>query len=299
MDLSNLVKTYNDRLRHNFFGPFILSWCIVNWKLIFFLIVSDYEASIRIDEGLKYTDTYSLVLIPLAVSLFNIFLMPYISWFFDKPKYHVTALNDKREKIRTDTLLGYQLESAKVEFDIEQLRIGEKMKKEYDNKILDFKKELEGKVNHIQNLNEKLNTSNTEIEKFKKELKKAIDNSTSLEAKLNTGFSLDEMKHIQSAIANLSMINYTTSFMGIAEKFHYYKSIKKRKDYNPIKSFLENIGRNGKVNKKDFYSLSKSIQEYLIKNLVNESIDESKENVINLNENGMIVSLLFKTEINL
>ena len=70
------MKAISDRLSHPVMGVFALSFVAVNWEPIFFLIVSDEHADVRIVNAKAYCSQSSLIWAPLALTFMYVALSP-------------------------------------------------------------------------------------------------------------------------------------------------------------------------------------------------------------------------------
>ncbi len=167
-ETKDILKNIKERFSSPFYGTFIISWLICNWKiwyLTFFvdsdILFKDLEA-IKIDYiiDLYRVDSFWSFLWPFLGKLFVcplisawsiVFLMPKLTFYFLK-KHEENRKNELEIKFKTDK-------------DILKIK-NEKLKKERET--LDEEKVLEERRKEIEQVKSKQEVWDREYEKFKK-----------------------------------------------------------------------------------------------------------------------------------
>lgn len=95
--LETLFTTANQRIKSPFFGSFIFSWIIINWKPIFYFLFSDDKISIKIKNiEESYEFIQNSILYPLLLSFIYVVIFPYINQFIHW--LTIKAENSKRDE---------------------------------------------------------------------------------------------------------------------------------------------------------------------------------------------------------
>lgn len=82
--IKSVIDASNDRLKNPLIGSFIISWTILNWKLVFILLFSSLKMTERIELIDKSYAEYSINFWwPLLVSLLYTIAIPYIMFGMD------------------------------------------------------------------------------------------------------------------------------------------------------------------------------------------------------------------------
>jgi hypothetical protein len=139
--LNSIYDTYKDRLKNPFFRSFLFSWIAFNWKPLSIIIVSKDSIYHRIEviETCYDPNWYNLI-IPLAIAIAYILVLPYIMWGLD---YLTKTAIISRRDIAINIQIEKQKSSRKMILD--KIDIEENMKEfleksEANKKSLDRKK---------------------------------------------------------------------------------------------------------------------------------------------------------------
>ena len=81
-DLKEIYEVYSSRLKSPIFGCFVLSFLVVNWKVVFYLFFSDAPAELRITYFDSHTTMQSLLCWPLFWGAFGVLAYPWINYVF-------------------------------------------------------------------------------------------------------------------------------------------------------------------------------------------------------------------------
>nr|DAL63573.1 MAG TPA_asm: hypothetical protein [Caudoviricetes sp.] len=112
---SSLKSNLADRVRSPFYGSFIISWIVINWKPILVFLLSKKNIYAVINDLSAYSDARYQLYYPVAATLFLVFIMPVIAAiysFFHSWVVHVSDsgtgfknwLNEKSETKRNNKL---------------------------------------------------------------------------------------------------------------------------------------------------------------------------------------------------
>lgn len=133
-----------DRLKNPVIGAFILSWTIINWKVIFILIFSVKSIEEKIDSiDANYSGWNSNFWLPLVISVFYIVILPYIMALFDS--LAVWAVNRRKEISHEHKIedIHNKQELAAEEWQLEKIKGGSPDDIEYlKDRVLALEAEL-------------------------------------------------------------------------------------------------------------------------------------------------------------
>src|SRR5688572_8186474 len=73
------IEAVKRRLSHPVAGVFALVWILFNWRMLFFLAVSDRPAEARIDASLEYLNHWSGITFPTLLTFVYLALSPWLS----------------------------------------------------------------------------------------------------------------------------------------------------------------------------------------------------------------------------
>lgn len=194
--LETFFSNIRQRIKSPFFGSFIFSWIIINWKPISYFIYSKDKMlhKIIVIES-SYENLGNALWRPLFLSLFYVIISPYVNQVINK--LISTAAKNKRNeehKIKMDQIDNAH-ELAIKEKELENILSGNRDISQLNEKIqslnqenLNLKDTLQNKDKIIGDYGEQLNSVNLELQRanknlqFEKNLKK--DNELN-EKKLN------------------------------------------------------------------------------------------------------------------
>lgn len=151
--LTNLFKTSGERIKNPLIFSFLLSWLAVNWAPIAILFLSGKEIEKRV-FFLKefYGNPINTILLPLAIALFYVLLLPYITWGLD-------ALVKKAKSGRTGNLHNETIEKWKKRIEIAMHEHQYEQQKAGKNNL----KEINDQLRVIKDQNQLLNRNNKEL----------------------------------------------------------------------------------------------------------------------------------------
>tara|TARA_R110002050_G_scaffold114933_1_gene230853 strand:- start:445 stop:1278 length:834 start_codon:yes stop_codon:yes gene_type:complete len=134
--LETLFSTANQRIKSPFFGSFIFSWIIINWKPIFYFLFSDDKISLKIKNiETSYEFFQNSILYPLILSFLYVVVFPYINQFIHW--LTIKAENSKRieyHKLKIEQIENSQ-ELAEKEKTLEDIRSGNRDISQLNEKI--------------------------------------------------------------------------------------------------------------------------------------------------------------------
>lgn len=121
--IKSIFFPFSERAKSHFFGTFIVSWAIINWKIlftIFFFGHSDFHGQNIVDfiETHYLNNACKPFLFPLTSSLIYIFLWPYVDLelfkFVEKNKR--TKIDEKIKIGREHLVQGNLYYDLKLDF---------------------------------------------------------------------------------------------------------------------------------------------------------------------------------------
>ncbi|TMM31135.1 hypothetical protein FDT66_03980 [Polaribacter aestuariivivens] len=185
--LETIFSTANQRIKSPFFGSFIFSWIIINWKPIFYFLLSDDKINTKINIIQdKYEFFQNSLLYPLLLSFIYVVVFPYINQFIHW--LTLRAEESKRNeyyKLRR-TQNSYLQELAEQEKTLEDIRSGNRDIAQLSEKIELLNKDndrlkvtIQNKDEAISDYGEQLNKITTENQQYKIELSKITEELTS------------------------------------------------------------------------------------------------------------------------
>ncbi|PKC39250.1 hypothetical protein V461_21745 [Pantoea ananatis BRT98] len=174
--LDSLRMNINQRVKSPFYGAFIISWIIFNWKPVLILLFSKKDINIIIDELSKYNSskfqfwypvlltTVVITLLPLLGALYTYF-DSYVGHWSDQGKGFKEVLNKKSE-------LNRKLSEDKKKKENEELLAEKsaaiaKLKKQEQDDILQTEK-IKQEIHDLPQVRQSINSLGLENESLKK-----------------------------------------------------------------------------------------------------------------------------------
>jgi hypothetical protein len=242
--LEILFSTAKQRIKSPFFGSFIFSWLIFNWKPIFYFLFSDEKISMKIE---KIENSFEFIqnslLYPLFLSFIYVLVFPYINQFIHW--LTIKAENSKREeyhRLKIEQIRNSQI-LAEEEKNLEDIRSGNRDVSQLNERINLLIKDNERLKETIQN-------KNKTISDFGEQLDKVINEKQHYAIELSK-FNQELSKQSYVSKINLDFLTFKKS-----EYFIYFTDI--------FKSIFDN---------KDLTNFNKEVVDYYFKNKILE-IDE-------------------------
>lgn len=100
--VDSIFKTFRERLTNPFFGSFVISWILWNWKFVLVFISDDYETLYKIGVLIdKYSDIKLMLFAPLATSLLYILFADHFYLWIEKNQKNIKI---QRYKEKSDLL---------------------------------------------------------------------------------------------------------------------------------------------------------------------------------------------------
>ena len=175
-----LFATANQRIKSPFFGSFIFSWLIVNWKPIVYFLLSNDKISIKINYIEKsYEFLQNSLLYPLVLSFVYVVIFPFLNQFIHW--LTIRAEKSKRTEqhnLRKEVIKNSQ-ELAEEEKKLEDIRSGNKDIFQLNEKInllnennKRLKDTIQNKDKAISDFGKQLDEITTENQNYKIELSK-------------------------------------------------------------------------------------------------------------------------------
>jgi hypothetical protein len=240
--LETLFSTANQRIKSPFFGSFIFSWILINWKPIFYFSFSDDKISVKIKNiEASYEFIQNSLLYPLLLSFIYVVFFPYINQFIHwlttkaesskREEYHRLKI----EQIRNSQTL------AEEEKNLEDIRSGNRDISQLNERINLLIKDNERLKETIQNRDEAISDFGEQLDKV-----------TNEKQKQEIHFSKNKLKLSQN-INNLET-NLDFNLFKRSKYFLEFKDI--------FKSIFDN---------KDLSNFNKKTIEYYVKNNIIET----------------------------
>lgn len=171
--LNSVIKTISERFSNVFYGTFILTWCICNWKSLLVILLSKESIEFNINHiENNFSSISNIVVYPLLMAISICVLIPWINYgldyFSQSPKLKRIDLDDK---ITTEQLALKALQQSKISQLIEQndyLKQVENLQSlvvNKDNEIDSLKESYESQIISLQKNLSLLKNSNAEIKK--------------------------------------------------------------------------------------------------------------------------------------
>lgn len=98
---NSLKSNMSDRIKSPFYGAFVFSWLVFNWKPILILVFSKKSIYVVIEEVSTYSDLHRQFFYPIASTLVLVFLMPVISALYSFFSSGVGHLSDSGSGLRS------------------------------------------------------------------------------------------------------------------------------------------------------------------------------------------------------
>lgn len=168
-------KILNERLTSPFWGAFICSWLVFNWKIVYLTIFIDQDKieGTKIDYIItNYCDYKNLIWFPLSSAILLIVVFPFITtgayWInikFNKWK------NDLKNKVDGASLLTLE-KSVQIREEIKNIhKKYEEVTKESEEEIKILNAELNALKESIANKETTYNSALEENERFREDIK--------------------------------------------------------------------------------------------------------------------------------
>ena len=137
--MKDLLDSIGNKVKSPIFGYTLLATSLINWKPIFYLLISSENVIDRFSYFDSHTSIFTLLVIPLSISIFGLLVQPWMSFIFlyiaQKPTYlrdvllidSEHELNIKRQKLEATRghLLAQQeeelIERAERDSQIEEI----------------------------------------------------------------------------------------------------------------------------------------------------------------------------------
>jgi hypothetical protein len=173
--IETLFSTANQRIKSPFFGSFVFSWILVNWKPITYFIFSNDKVSVKIEKIEKsYEFIQNALFSPLLLSFIYVVCFPYVNGFI----YKLTLKADKSKRKEEHSLKIDQIDKsitlAGKEKSLEDKRSGNKDVSQLNEKIDLLNKDNERLKETIQNKDEAISDYGEQLDKVTSE-KQNID----------------------------------------------------------------------------------------------------------------------------
>lgn len=248
--LETIFSTANQRIKSPFFGSFIFSWILINWKPIFYFLFSDDKIKIKIENiESSYEFIQNAILYPLFLSFTYVVVFPYVNQFI----HWLTIKAEKSKRVQIHNLRKEQIENskdlAKEEKKLEDIRSGNR---------------------DISQLNEKIELLSKENIKLKESIQQKEKTVFEIQEKL-----LENQKDNEKRISELidkNLEEHDKQFN--IDFFVAYHNFKQKKLSSEFTEIVDDIyTNNGKMSKIDNRTIQFFLDEYIIKRDEDGSFD--------------------------
>lgn len=176
--ISNLIESFKDRIKNPLLGSILISWLVINWKPIYFVLFSSESISYRIQNYHDFQDFNSPwgIILPLIIALVYFLLVPWalagLEWLaLFGYKIQIDRKFAKRKvEIRGKTSI------IKDEVDLEKKKSNFRELEQKNQRIEALENQLEEKSNQltikdeeVANLESKVTSLDLEVKNLKAE----------------------------------------------------------------------------------------------------------------------------------
>ncbi len=199
--MKDIIQSVKDnltsRMKNPLIGAFVLSWTIIHIKGVIVFIISDSTKRLAIINGKEF-QLISDIALPLLISLLYLFLMPFISKWYES--FYTENITKPRlqEKYKTSTELAITRRdavSAEVESDVEYI------KKTKDKDIENWLIEKTELTSINEELNETLNNAKDDLKNTIKRLDQTLLKKEELKRQIS---SLTSKREIDKNTVNIA-----------------------------------------------------------------------------------------------
>ena len=193
--MKEVLEAFTNRLKSPVFGYFILALIALNWKVIFYLFASDTSVTDRFNYFDINTNTQSLLVKPVIISIIGAILYPWINllfiWIIKMPiEYrqiiHISSKNkilikeQEFEEVRAKLLATKEKElisRAKRDKEIKSFQ-DDDLRDELQKQIEDLRNQVDDKE---QNVNASKSTTGPDLVEIYMELAKLNEKKGNIE----------------------------------------------------------------------------------------------------------------------
>lgn len=176
--IKEILATFKTRMKNPFLGAFTISFTVFNWKPISIYLFSSEKMEERI-HYIKHVypspECYQHVWIPLIFAGIYVFIIPYISLFFNQITKHSTDKKREVEKVKYVDDKTAEQTRAQADFDLEQVKSGFKNQEQLNIEIKNLKNTIADKDLTIETEKDEYNSLKTEYIEFKNGSNQKID----------------------------------------------------------------------------------------------------------------------------
>ncbi|WP_162343221.1 coiled-coil domain-containing protein [Cyclobacterium salsum] len=186
-DLLEYIKSWYDsvaeRVKMPILNSFLISWIIINWKIVLILLFSDTSIESRIAMVSHISDStqWHVYLVPVLLAIAYTFGRPYLLGFIHRRLENINFNNFSSKIDYSKKSSIKRRELIKVKREEEVVRAGQLEYKALNDEIEKLKNQLDEKNEKISDLSnenksysEEIASKNTEIKEFKEKNEKAL-----------------------------------------------------------------------------------------------------------------------------
>ncbi|EMF5211530.1 hypothetical protein [Enterobacter roggenkampii] len=213
----SLKQVLEDRLKNPLWGFIILAWVWFNWPNIAMLFMSDEPVKLRIDYILNQEHFYLAYIVrPFVIGALLAIVSPYAQWLLSKAhkwaddrysdnifqgKERVYQDDIKLSKLKVQSLLAEQAETARINADIQADTERGKREQLITEELESQKKVLEEK---IELLSKKFEEEQLELEEVIKEKQKLQDLAVQVSTLLEKSLRLENSNSVAQLVDEIS-----------------------------------------------------------------------------------------------
>lgn len=182
----------NQRLKHPFFGTYILAFIPSNWKFLLFMVLSDLPIAERIKQSEGYYNWMTIFLFPFLISILYTIGHHFIMWFIENLVKTATSGRKKTMQVLLNEDWDDRIDIAKKEYEYEQARAGAASTKTLNDEIENLKKQLSDSNKQVdkftksyQDKSSELNTANDQVVRHAETIERHVNKIKELESHLS------------------------------------------------------------------------------------------------------------------
>lgn len=197
---NSLFESSNERIKNPFIGTYITVFAIYNWRVFFLLIFSDAKIEDKIVVINHEYCNKDAIILPLAISLFYILLLPYLNLIFDRILNYSNLKKEEKKKKGITANMEQKKQEAKYEREIADERAGTREVEFLNNKIDALEKENDLKS---QEIIDSMNKSNEDMHNLKLKYDElCAERDIIIDKHHNLSKDNDEIKEIYNLLIN-------------------------------------------------------------------------------------------------
>lgn len=223
----SIIHAARERMVSPFFGVYLISWIVVNYKAILIILLSNQEIIYRLDEATKNSGSiWHVVGTPFLISILYLISSPWANYFIFKIRNMPTTKGKEAviEQLTTIAEKKDRLVNAETNLELQKLRLEKNRKAiELDAKLKELELQDRETLKEIDRSKIELKKKESELEIKEgslKELEKRVKEETDIQEERKS--ILD--KEIRDKMDQLDQLDSQTSLM--------LKEMKRKESYS-------------------------------------------------------------------